>query len=624
MLYPHVHDHVRTQEIAMKKSALFFSSLLSIVLAGTSLAPQTKSIVAILDFTNSTGDTANNYLQTAIPEMFSTNLAQSPEVTVLERDRVEKVLKEKGLVMSGLAEGDETKIGKILAAEQLLTGSIIKAGTVLRIDVRLVDVTTGKIITSDKKQCSSVNEIIDSVDTLSETVIAKLTGKNISFSRDIEPSYLPAGGDSLVSTELLQENPYYLAQSGALYHFRAGFIAKELKLKKERVPLNLCIVLDRSGSMGDEGKLDYAKQSIAFVIKNLSKTDVFSLVTYDDSVEVFIPPTSVADKNALTERVKKIETGGSTNLSGGMLEGYEQVKKNFKANQVNRVLLISDGLANVGVTEPEQIQQIARTQSKSGITISTFGVGQSFNEILMTGVAEYGSANYYYIDKPDKIADIFSRELKGLLAVVAQNCTMLVEIQGGARLDTVFGYRYDSVQNGIVIKLGDLVSEEKKLALVRMLPQRVKTASVIPAKITYSYDDVVGNKGRVSVSKDVVFTPTADSELFSKNYNATVLKDIDMFNSTDLMQKTMEMVDKGNLDEAKKNLDTNLAQMRGSLKKYSSRELKRQVLNIMEYRENLDKLSKSAASAAEFDQSEEFQKMQKSGRSSQYEMMKKK
>ncbi|TAL38028.1 MAG: VWA domain-containing protein [Spirochaetes bacterium] len=608
----------------MKKTLLLGTALITLVLAAAPLTPQNRMIVAILDFTNSTGDSANNYLQAAIPEMFSTNLAQNPAITVLERDRVEKLLKEKGLIMSGLAEGDESKIGKILAAEQLLTGSIIKAGTVLRIDVRLVEVATGKIIASEKHQCASVNEIIDSVDVLSETVLARLTGKPARIVRDIEPAVISVTGDSLVSMELLQENPYYLARSNKPYHFRTGFIAKELKMKKERVPLNICVVLDRSGSMDEQGKLDYAKQSIAFVIKNLAKSDIFSLVTYDDAVEVYIPPTAVTDKNALSEKVSKIETGGSTNLSGGMLEGYEQVKKNFKANQVNRVLLISDGLANVGVTEPDQIQQIARGQSKSGISISTFGVGQSFNEILMTGIAEYGNANYYYIDKPDKIADIFSRELKGLLAVVAQNCTLTIGFPEGGTIEGVSGYKYETTPGGIAIKLGDLVSEEKKLALIRIIPGAAQGARAVAARVTYTYDDVVTGRGRVTESRDAVITPTADQELISKNYIPTVLKDVDMFASTDLMQKTMEMVDSGRLDDAKKNLDTNLALMRGSLKKYQSRELKRQVLNIMEYKESLDQLSKSAAPGYKMEESDDYQRMQKSGRSSQYELMKKK
>jgi len=586
---------------------------------------QKKTVLAIIDFKNSTGELSYNYLQSAIPDMFATNLSQSTDITVLERERVEKTLKEAELALAGITEGKETKIGKLLSAEALVSGSLIKAGRVLRIDVRLFDVVSGKILASDTKQCSNADEIINSVDNLSESILLKITGKKISFTKDIDVKAATAySSDAPVNIELLQENSFYPSNIVKPFFVRIGFIAGEVKAQKERIPLNICVVLDRSGSMDDAGKIDYARQAIQFIIKNLEKNDFFSLVLYDTNVEVLIKPTKVHDKNALIEIVKGISTRGSTNLSGGMMEGYEQVKKNISQNQVNRVLLISDGLANVGITDPQKIQQIAKAQSKSGISTSSFGVGQQFNEQLMTGIAEYGNANYYYISKSDKIPDIFSKELKGLLAVAAQNCTIEIETSADAKIETAYGFLYEQSRNGIIIKFGDLVSEEKKLTLVKFIPAKANKNNATIGRVTYSYDDVIAAKGRITLKKDIIIIYSNDSSLISKNINPIVMKDVDMFASAEMMEKTISMVDKGDLEEAKKNIDTNLNNMRSSLTRYQSRELKKQILNIYEYKSNLNQLSEQAASTADMMRSEQYQDMQKSQRSQQYELKKKK
>jgi Ca-activated chloride channel family protein len=602
----------------MKRKISLLAVMLVTAMSISPINSKPKYVIAVLDFREATGSAAYKYLQIAVPEIFATNLAQATEITVLERDRVKKILKEAGLIMAGVTRGNEKKIGKLLAAKQLLSGTIIKTGTQLRIDVRLTDVSTGRIIVADKRRCTDMDEIIDAVDLLSEKIVEKVTGKKIVFSKDIEPAIPPRIAGELVEMELLSQNTYCKANSEEPFFVRVGFYAKEVKRKKERLPLNISIVLDRSGSMSNEDKLDYAKKAIEFIIKNLTNRDTVSVVVYDDRVDVIVPPTKAVEKDKITALIKEVEPGGSTNLSGGMLEGFNQVKKSYQSGQVNRVLLISDGLANVGITEPKQIQKMAGQRTREGITISTFGVGKYFNEKLLTGIAEYGSANYYYIDQSEKIPEIFSRELEGLLAVVAQNCTVQVIPRSGASVEHVYGYNFDTIGEGVVIKLGDLVSEEKKLALIRLQPPKRRAGSLRLAWVQFSYDDAISDKGRVQNERSVSVSYTESPSLISKNVNSVVMKDAEIHISSMMMERAIDLVDRGKIDDARKVINENLDRVRSGLVKYRSKEMKKQALNIVEYQQNLERAEKEGGMRGE-----SFLHMQKKSRADQYDMRKK-
>ncbi len=602
----------------MKRKISLLAVMLITAMSISHINSKPRYVIAVLDFREATGSAAYKYLQIAVPEIFATNLAQAAEITVLERDRVKKILKEAGLIMAGVTEGNEKKIGKLLAAKQLLSGTIIKAGTQLRIDVRLTDVGTGRILIADKRRCRDMDEIIDAVDLLSEKIVEKVTGKKIVFSKDIEPAIPPRIAGELVEMELLSQNTYCKANSEDPFFLRVGFYAKEVKRKKERLPLNISIVLDRSGSMSNEDKLAYAKRAIEFIVRNLTKKDIVSVVVYDDNVDVIVPPTAAVEKEKIVALIKAVEPGGSTNLSGGMLEGFNQVKKKYRSGQVNRVLLISDGLANVGITEPRQIQKMAGQRTQEGITISAFGVGKYFNEKLLTGIAEYGSANYYYIDQSDKIPEIFSRELEGLLAVVAQNCTIQVIPRSGASVEHVYGYNFDTIGEGVVIKLGDLVSEEKKLALIRLKPPKRRAGSLRLAWVQFSYDDAISEKGRVRDERSVSISYTESPTLIAKNVNSVVTKDAEIHISSAMMEKAIDLVDRGEIDDAKKVINDNLDRMRSGLVKYRSKEMKKQALNILEYQQSLERAEKEGNMSGD-----SFLHMQKKSRAEQYDMRKK-
>jgi Ca-activated chloride channel homolog len=143
-----------------------------------------------------------------------------------------------------------------------------------------------------------------------------------------------------------------------IYYYNSKELYLDLDVKAEdvqefsgRTPLNISIVIDKSGSMSGKNKLDFVKKAVEYIIDDLNYDDYVSIVTYDDNVTTVYASSKVEDKERLKEEVKKIMSGGFTNLSGGMNQGFEQVEKTFKRGYVNRVMLLSDGLANRGITD---------------------------------------------------------------------------------------------------------------------------------------------------------------------------------------------------------------------------------------------------------------------------------
>lgn len=242
-----------------------------------------------------------------------------------------------------------------------------------------------------------------------------------------------------------------------------------------RTPLNLAIVLDRSGSMAGR-PLTEAKRCAEHMIRGLTAEDRVALVAFDDDVTIVSPSVLAGSPAAILAALRDIDSGGSTNLHGGWLAGAENVGAHVKPNNLSRVILLTDGQANVGETEPHRIAQDCARLAAAGVSTSTYGLGASFAEDLLQAMAASGGGKAYFGETAEDLMDPFREEFDLMRALCARQVRLTLEPAPGVEAKVINLTRRDAEGRTIV---PDVAYGGVAWALVRL---RVPAALVEPGR----------------------------------------------------------------------------------------------------------------------------------------------
>lgn len=234
-------------------------------------------------------------------------------------------------------------------------------------------------------------------------------------------------------------------------------------LQPKRLPLHVALVIDRSGSMSGR-PLQEARRCAAHVIDGLQPTDVASLVVYDDTVETVVPAGPIGDRSRFHAALRGVRSGGTTNLHGGWLRGAETLAPLTNAETLSRVILLSDGCANAGLTDVRAIERQCRELAEAGVTTSTYGLGHNFNEELMVGMAQAGGGNHYYGQTAEDLMAPFQEELALMKATAARTVRLSLDAPGGVTLQVLNDY----LKEDGAWRLPDLLYGGEAWALVRL------------------------------------------------------------------------------------------------------------------------------------------------------------
>ncbi len=290
-----------------------------------------------------------------------------------------------------------------------------------------------------------------------------------------------------------------------------------------RAPVNLALVLDRSGSMAGD-KIEHARTAARHLVEQLDDQDRLALVTFGSEVTTLVESVQAtpAAKQRLLSAIEGISELGGTNISGGVEAALAELISYKNAYSVSRVVLLSDGQANEGIVSSEGLSALARKVNAQGVILSAIGVGLDFNEHVMEAMADYGGGAYHFLSDSEQLAGIFSRELQQATATVASGVQLTIRPSGNARLQEAFGYLAEQDGGAMQVRLPDFASGEQRKVVVRLLVPAEQIGALRVADLSLTYSDVTRDRAPATAGLAIGATVTPDYSLAMQNRNKDV------------------------------------------------------------------------------------------------------
>jgi Ca-activated chloride channel homolog len=283
---------------------------------------------------------------------------------------------------------------------------------------------------------------------------------------------------------------------------KIGLDGIRLPRREFRPPVNVALVIDRSGSMAGD-KIVKAREAALEAVRRLAPDDIVSIVAYDTHVQTLVHAQRVGNGRHLEHAICGIEAGGNTALHGGVVRGAAEVRKNLEDRGfVNRVILLSDGLANVGPSSAEELGRLGASLLREGISVTTIGLGLGYNEDLMTRLALRSDGNTYFVEHSADLPRIFAAELGDVLNVVARRVVIVIEFPDGVRPVCFIGREGTIRGRKAELTLNQLYGGQERFALieVEVAPAGPGTEREI-ARATVSYEDAVSQRPATLTAK---------------------------------------------------------------------------------------------------------------------------
>jgi len=328
-----------------------------------------------------------------------------------------------------------------------------------------------------------------------------------------------------------------------------------------RPPVNLALVIDRSGSMEGD-KLARAREAALEALRRLAPDDVLSVVTYDTAVQTLVPAQCVGDGYRIAAAIRGIRAGGSTALFGGVSQGASEVRKHVEDRRyVHRVILLSDGLANVGPQTPEELGSLGAALMKEGISVTTVGLGLGFNEDLMTRLAQRSDGNTYFVESSDDLPRIFAGELGDVLNVIARRVVIEVEFPEGVRPLNFIGREGVIRGRKAELTLNQLYGGQEKFALIEVeVPSSKAGVEIEIATARLTYENALTQKTAVvRAQRKISFSESHAAVVASADLK--VQSDYAVNVIAETKDKAVELVDSNRRADAGKELRAKAAEL---------------------------------------------------------------
>ncbi|HEX2999892.1 MAG TPA: VWA domain-containing protein [Armatimonadota bacterium] len=339
-----------------------------------------------------------------------------------------------------------------------------------------------------------------------------------------------------VQLQCLVENQYANAARNERSHLLVQVQAPDAAYGR-RLPLNLCLCIDRSGSMEGE-PLNFVKQACAYVVDLLEPNDVLSVVTFAEDIEVVMPARRVVNRQLIKEHIMRIDTGNTTNLYDGILTAGRQVASVQSPAYLNRLLVLTDGEPTVGIKDFQSIVgQVAELKSR-GISVTALGFGPDYNEELMAGIARRSGGNYYFVSRPDLIPEVFRKELETLMTVVAKGLRLQLNLTRWTQVRQVYGMQPVNGPRSLSVDLVDLERGAQVTALAELDLARRPAGTYRIAQAVLSYDDLASGRTQ-QLCADAVVEFVTDESRIAAGVNPLVQREVEVAQASRSLERTV-------------------------------------------------------------------------------------
>lgn len=356
-------------------------------------------------------------------------------------------------------------------------------------------------------------------------------------------------------------NPVMLADEKTINYVRVALTGFDPPDSPVTPPVNVAIVIDNSSSMGGS-KIQQARQAAIAAVDRLRDRDIVSIVLYNSSVEVLVPATKAVDRDQIKKQIQTIQAGGSTALFAGVSKGAAEVRKFLSDESVNRVILLSDGQANIGPSSPSELARLGTSLVKEGISVSTLGLGLGYNEDLMSDLASSGSGNHIFVEDASNLIAVFNNEFNDMMSVVATDFKIRIRADESVRPIRVLGTDAEIVGQDISIPLAQLYSGQQRYFVLELEVAAAEVGQKMElVTVDVSYNNMITEAtDEFKTSASVSFTDDVAMTKRDRDHETFAYCSVQIANERNIRATALR--DAGQIQDAKKLLDQNAKELR--------------------------------------------------------------
>ncbi len=320
-----------------------------------------------------------------------------------------------------------------------------------------------------------------------------------------------------------------------------GFTTAKKNSNDDIMPMNICLVIDNSGSMAEFNKLERVKTALKTFVKQLRPTDVLSIVKFSSDAQTIIPAQRVETIDFILQKISEIRTEGGTNINAGLMLGFKEVEKRINMKEyAHRVILLTDGIASAGITNPNQIIENSKTYIDKGIYLSTMGVGSNVQQEMLTNLAKKGKGQSHFLGDEEDVEKVFMTELQSLFSPVAENVKVEIELPQKFMMTEFYGYEHKQKANQTIrINIDNMNNGLTQIMLLEgYLTEKIRENIVV----NISYYDVKKKKNITQTHKiKIPFSKNEEKELIQDTANQDYFEGYDRFKSQSFEIKDKEV-----------------------------------------------------------------------------------